>query len=1668
MMERSPIDYQARLKETLLALTKVRSRLEALERQQTEPIAIIGIGCRFPGGVTDPESFWDLLFNGVDAISEVPADRWDIDAYYGPDPGTPGKMYTRYGGFIHDVDQFDPTFFGISPREANSMDPQQRLLLEVAWEALENAGQAPDQLGESPTGVYIGVTMNDYVQVQSNLNSPDLTGTYRITGNLFNSIAGRISYTLGLHGPAMAIDTACSSSLVTIHQAVQSLRSGETDMVLAGGVNLILSPEITLSACQANMLAPDGRCKTFDSRADGFIRSDGIGVVVMKRLSDALQNGDQIWALIRGSSVNHDGFSSGFSVPNKLAQEAAIKAALKSAGVAPQEIGYVETHGTGTSLGDPIEVRALEAALTQERSADSPLYLGSVKTNFGHTEAAAGVAGLIKAVLALQHKVIPPHLHLQKLNPFIEWSKTPLLIPTKPTEFPSINGHYLAGVSSFGVSGINAHIILEAAPDLSDKGECTDDMERPVQLLCLSAQTEIALQAQAERHAAYLQKHPDLELKDICYSANTGRANFRYRLAVTATSSEEMQRQLSGFDSGADISSVVHNVLEPDDKLKIAFLFTGHGSQYVNMGRGLYEDSPVFSQAVRECEDLLLPYLDIPISKMMYPEPGEEKTIADLWDGMKYTQPAQFVLAYALVKLWKSWGIEPGVVIGHSVGEYAAACAAGMMNLEDGIKLVATRGRLMDSLPQKGVMAAVFADEATVKKALAPHANQVSIAVINGPTNTVISGNAQVVETILAELAQQEIKSKRLDVAQASHSSLVDPMLDEFESIAKTINFQQPRVEFVSCLTGELRTSVDSMYWRRHQRQPVRFAESLQTVLALGYNHLIEIGPTPTLITIAQRNLDESESMPDFYPSLRKGMDDWEQALTGLAGLYVHGADVDWRGFDQPYPRRRVTLPNYPFQRQRYWVTPGLKRQGAQSKMLHPLLGMRLQSAVQEIIFENELSSQEPAFLADHVVQDQVILPATGYMEMLLAAGHEIVKDNNATLAIDDLVIHRPGQLSETEMRTVQTIVEKKTDNEIACQIFSHDAKTDTWQSHANAVIRSIQELPKTTSLAEIQLRCKEMISGDDHYQRLAERGISFGPAFRGVNSLRLGKNEALAQIESPESVISKVPSYYLHPAILDAALQTVAALLPSGNKPFLPISADSIKVFGRIPSKLWSHATLETGEHSNNELLTANIDLYDETGKLLVAFGGFTLKQAVRTSFDKWLYEIEWQKAPKTHITPHELAALLQSSLDSMAEEPTVASYEREFLPRMDTFCAALIQNILLEMGWSLKTRAAYSLKDVSSQLGVAKQHQRLLKRLLEILEEDGALARQGENWKVVRPLVRTDTSTQAESLRAVVPDAAIEVDMVERIGQEFAPALQGHIDPLELLFPGGSLAETEKLYHDAPFTRSFNQLMGQAVKEFANNWHKTRPIRILEIGAGTGGTTAFVLNQLSGVPVEYTFTDISPLFLNKAKEKLSQYDFVQYQTLDIEQDPIAQDFEPHGYDLVLATNVLHATTDLHETVRRVHALLAPEGFLFAVEGTRKQRFADIIVGLTPGWWAFSDNDLRPSYALLSQSQWLNLFEEADFASAQGITGQEALSNQSLLVAQAKPSLSVSAAGKWLLFTKNNTLGNSLAEKLREQNQTVQFVNAGNKFAQEKNSYQIAARRVDDFHKLI
>ncbi|MBD2464423.1 thioester reductase domain-containing protein [Oscillatoria sp. FACHB-1407] len=877
-----------------------------------ESIAIIGIGCRFPGA-NNPEAFWQLLSNSVDAIAEIPKERWNIDEFYDPEPGKPGKMSTRWGGFLDQVDQFDPAFFGISPREVERMDPQQRLVLEVAWEAIENAGLAADQLSGSLTGVFMGIGNYDYCRLlASDLNQ---ISAYDGTGNTLSIAANRLSYILNLRGPSAVVETACSSSLVALHFACRSLQSGESNLCLVGGASLMLSPGPFITYSHARMMASDGRCKTFDASADGYVRGEGCGVVVLKRLSDALKDGDNILAVVRGTAVNQDGLSNGLTAPNGPSQQAVIRQALKNAGVSPAQISYVETHGTGTSLGDPIEFKSLKAVLMPDRQPDQPCWLGSLKTNIGHLEAASGIASVIKVVLSLQHQTIPAHLHLKTLNPYISLDETTFSIPVEAQPWLSGAAERLAGVSAFGFGGTNCHVILGEAPRIEpDSAKVVGELERLFHVLTLSAKNEPALTQLAQRYQGFLATHPEVSLADVCFTANTGRSHFDHRLAVVASSNQQLREQLEAFAASKETAGLVSHQSNGKKAPKIAFLFTGQGSQYVGMGRQLYDTQPIFRQTLDRCAKLLRPYLDKPLLEVFG---------SDLLNETVYTQPALFALEYALAQVWLSWGIKPAVVMGHSVGEYVAACLAGVFSLEDGLKLIAERARLMQELPPDGAMVAVFASEAMVSQVIKPYL-EVAIAAINGPQSIVISGEREAIAAVVATLQAEGIKTKPLTVSHAFHSPLMEPMLKAFERVARTVTYSSPRIKLISNVTGAIATDeiTTPEYWCRHVRQAVRFAQSMETLHQQKYDVFVEVGPKPILLGMGRYCIPESAGI--WLPTLYPERDDWQQMLQSLATLYVQGATVDWSRFDQGYSRHRLQLPTYPFQRQRYWaqITP--------------------------------------------------------------------------------------------------------------------------------------------------------------------------------------------------------------------------------------------------------------------------------------------------------------------------------------------------------------------------------------------------------------------------------------------------------------------------------------------------------------------------------------------------------------------------------------------------------------------------------------------------------------------------------------------------------------------------------------------------------------------------
>ncbi|WP_414588369.1 type I polyketide synthase [Scytonema sp. PCC 10023] len=948
--------------QVLQTIKEMRNRLEAVNREKTEPIAIIGLGCRFPGNANDPSSFWRLLHEGIDAVTEVPPGRWDVDAYYDPKPETPGKSYTKQGGFIQQVDQFDPLFFGISPREAASLDPQQRLLLEVTWEALENAGQRPTKLRQSQTGVYVGICTDDYAQRFMNLENLSSMDVHSGTGNARSMAVGRISHFLGLQGPNIQLDTACSSSLVTVHLACQSLRSKECNLALAGGVNLILWPLSTIGRCSLKALAPDGRCKTFDASADGYGQGEGCGMVVLKRLSDALADGDSILAVIRGSAINHDGPSSGLTVPNKMAQKEVIQQALQNARVEPNQVSYVEAHGTGTSLGDPIELESLAAVYGKNRPHNQPLVVGSVKTNFGHLEAAAGISALIKVVLSLQNQEIPPHLHLEKPNPHIPWHQLPLVVPTSAIPWHQGNQPRIAGISAFGISGTNVHMILEEAPE-QVKNE--NSLERTSHILALSAKTQKALEELVNSYSNHLKNYPELELEDICNTANTGRSHFNHRLALITSDKAELATKLNNLITGKEVTGLFFGQIpNTTSSPKVAFLFTGQGSQYVNMGLQLYQTQPTFRKTLDECNEILRPYLDKPLLEVLYPQSTAGGENPSLLDQTAYTQSALFAIEYALAQLWQSWGIAPDVVMGHSVGEYVAAAVAGVFSLEEGLKLIATRGRLMQQLPSGGEMVSVLASEAQVRSAIASYADKVAIAAINGPDSIVISGIGEAIQAICTSLAEMGIKTKPLQVSHAFHSPLMKPMLAEFKAVAEEVTYNQPRIPLISNVTGQQATEEIGTpeYWVNHVLQPVHFAQSMQSLHQKGYKLFLEIGPKPILLGMGRQCLPEEVGI--WLPSLRPPQQDWQQILSSLGQLYTQGVAVDWSGFDRDYLRRKVALPTYPFQRQRYWQEVEENKDKTVSTPIVQLLNQgATEGLAQELELAGELTAQERQLL---------------------------------------------------------------------------------------------------------------------------------------------------------------------------------------------------------------------------------------------------------------------------------------------------------------------------------------------------------------------------------------------------------------------------------------------------------------------------------------------------------------------------------------------------------------------------------------------------------------------------------------------------------------------------------------------------------------------------------
>ncbi len=1226
-------------------------RTAAATTRTDEPIAIVAVSCRFPGA-PDPEAFWELLSEGVDAIREVPEDRFDIDEFYDPDPDAAGKTYTRFGGFLDGIDGFDPEFFGISPREAVWIEPQQRLMLETVWEGLERAGYSPTALRGSRTGVFVGVAANEYAHLLSS-ESIDKIEPHFITGNALNAISGRVAFALGFEGPAVAIDTACSSALVAVHQACQALHSGDCDMALAGGVNVLLSPVTVVAASRARMLSPVGRCKTFDASADGYVRSEGCGILVLKRLSDAEREGDRIRAVIPGSAVNQDGASSGLTVPNGGAQQRLIGTALARAGLAGGEVDYLEAHGTGTPLGDPIEVQAAAAAYGGSRDADRPLLMGSVKTNIGHTESASGAAGLIKVVLSLQHEVLPRSLHFEQPSPHIPWDALPVRVVDKALPWHTNGRPRRAGVSSFGFTGTNAHVLVEEAPARTASADthpacdvttepATQAQPEPVRVLALSARSPQALVALAQRYEAWLAAHPDADLAEVCLTAGRGRSHFEHRAALVVDSVEGAREALAELAENRLRPGVVRgdHIHHPTT----AWLFTGQGSQYPGMARELFETEPVFAETVTRCADAVSGILPHSLLEVLFAT--DRETGGEAGKRLQHTssaQPALFAVEMGLARLWQSWAIEPDVVLGHSVGQYAAACVAGVFSLEDGARLMAERGRMFGSLPEGGRMVAVFA-EATHVEEVAGDFPRVSVAAYNGP-NTVLSGPGEDLEPIVARFGDEGIRCTWLQTSHAFHSELLDPVLDEFESYAAQLRFAAPTLPLVCNATGAVLTShtpLDAQYWRRHSRQPVQFAESVRTVAALGCSVLMEIGPQPVLTGAAVQVWPEHLAAPRAIVSLRKGVGDRRQIADALAAAYVGGHRPDF-GALHGQPRRCIELPTYPFQRRRFWPrTSGIAAEGGVGPAVSGIVGSAKDLASGDSVYTSRLSVKSQPWLSDHVIYGTVVVPGATYAAMALAAV-------GTPARLKDVFFYEPIILPEKSSREVQLTLHPTHDGrESTFQVHSrpYGERGTEWSLNAEGtVIAGADDEPVSDGdpVDEALERLNRM-RPQELFETFADLELAWGPTWSGsLKSLWLGEGEAIGDILVGEELADELGSEPMHPVLMDlctgVAFPAFPALLAAEqgvNDLFLPLRYGQVTLRERMPRRFYCRARWHNSELTS-ETQVFDLDFVDRDGRMLGRIREFTVKRAPREALlrglggdaTRLLYTLGWHEVP-------------------------------------------------------------------------------------------------------------------------------------------------------------------------------------------------------------------------------------------------------------------------------------------------------------------------------------------------------------------------------------------------------------------------------------------------------
>lgn len=1608
-----------------------------LEYPQT-PIAIVGIGCRFPGDVTGPESFWRFLMAGTDAVGEeIPARRWDMHRYYHPDPTRPGKLYCPRAAFLSDIDQFDAGFFGVPPGEAARMDPQQRILLEVCWEALEDGGFLPRQLAGSQTGVFIGISSNDYGMLQ--IQDVNSVNAYTNAGQTCSIASNRVSYLFDFHGPSFSVDTACSSSMVALHLACESLSRGECSLALAGGVSIVLEPALSVGLSKAYMLSPHGQCRAFDAEANGYVRGEGAGVVVLKPLEQALADGDAIYAVVLATGINQDGRTPGLHQPSRSAQEELLRQVYARAGVEPTEVSYVEAHGTGTTVGDFIEGNALGTVLGKQRAAGQWLHIGSVKTQIGHLEAASGIAGLIKTALILKHGEIPANLHFHTPNPQIPFEDLHLRVQAQPGPLPGAAGRPVAGINNFGFGGTNAHAVLQAVP-VPDTQQAERKPQDGPQVLALSARHPQALAALARAHLQALADPQAPSLLDLCFTATMHREHHAQRLGVVAWDRADMAEKLEAFLQARPQAGVATGAAPSGTTAGVTFVFAGNGPQWWGMARQMLTEHALFRATIEQCDRLLSAYTNWSLLDELLTDEAHSRM-----DHTDVAQTALFAIQVALAAVWKSWGIEPEAVIGHSVGEIAAAHVAGILSLEDAVRVVYHRSRLQELTAGMGKMAAVGLSEPEAQQLLARYDGKVSLAGINSPSSVTLSGDTTALQEIVAALDERDIFARLLQLNYAFHCPYLDPIHEELLSSLADICPQPARIRFVSTVTGrDLQgTECDASYWWENIRLPVLFAAGVEHLLSEDGRIFLEIGPHPVLAHYLAECMEYAERSGVVTPSLRRKEHDMATLLGSLATLYARGCPVRWD--ELVAGGRQVALPLYPWQHERYWNAPKASSQLPRGVVSHPLLGSALKTTPP--IWENALDQQDDSIISEHCIDNAAVVSLAGYAEIVLIAARELFGKDSYIL--EDLKVHQPLALSDGSALSVQTLLSRE-DHTFQIASRTQDEQAN-WFLHVTGQVRPMESVPSRIGLDldEIRRRCPRELDAGEFYQRAIPGNVSYSERFKCVDRVHLGEREALAEIHWPQIA----DEHDAHLVFLDNCVQALFSLFPSNH---IPVTVEHLIAYRRREATRFYCSARLVKRYANAYHLDAMV--IDEDGLPVVEIYNLRVQAAsfLRAEESEMpedcLYEDRWVLAPRQDSVVAPLALPSVRDLLGARSSSAQAGGTYELAP-VEQLCQVYILRALRSLGWNPTVGESFKLSNLREQLEIAARYEAVLASWCRFLTQQGLLTADTHGWTVARLPEITQPEALLPTLLGAYPGAHADFILLSRCGRHLPEILSGRLEPQALLFSEEVLMYTEHFYESGVAYREANSSLQAVMTQIIRHLPRTRQLRILEIGAGTGGTTAWLLSALCTLPADqvvYVFSDLSEEALQRARQKYQQYPFMRYHLLDGQQGLDQQGLDAHGYDLVVATNAFVGARDRQSVLRQIRQLLAEQGLLaLLAEADPLSPAPLLITGLLA----------QSPLPVLASGQWVTILQAAGLSEAAGIESKKPRSDVSLFLARepqaaqieeeeedtdTESDIDAPSGRTWLLFADACGLAGTLAERISARGDVALLVEKG------------------------